>query len=129
MALYYFILKTRWNAFPDVEGEEFADASAAQRHAVEVARELMHNRELDTRLWRIEIQDEDLQFCSEVFFSSIDDSIDHLAPEIRSSIDLIAHRSARLADVILRVRATMDEVRDTLARADRFLKLMPRRNQ
>ena len=75
MALYYFILKNRWDSFPDTEGAEFDNESAAHSQAISVAQELMRNRELDTRLWRIEVRDENLQLCSEVFFSSIDPTI------------------------------------------------------
>lgn len=125
MALYYFVLKNRWDSFPDTEGAEFVDETAARSQAVAVAQELMRNRELDTRLWRIEVRDENLQLCSEVFFSSIDPTIDHLPSDLRRSIDLVADKSARLAEAILKVRVTMIEVRDTMARADRFLKLMP----
>ena len=125
MALYYFILKNRWDSFPDTEGAEFDNESAAHSQAISVAQELMRNRELDTRLWRIEVRDENLQLCSEVFFSSIDPTIDHLPPDWRHSIDVVANKSARLAEAIVKVRNTMMEVRDTMARADRFLKLLP----
>jgi hypothetical protein len=125
MALYYFILRSRWDSYPDTEGVEFENESAARNQAVTVAQELMRNRELDTRLWRIEVRDEYLQLCSEVLFSTIDPTIDHLPSDLRQSIDLVADKSARLAEVILKVRGSMIEVRDTMARADRFLKLLP----
>jgi hypothetical protein len=125
VALYYFILHSRWDSYPDTEGVEFENESAARNQAVTVAQELMRNRELDTRLWRIEVRDEYLQLCSEVLFSTIDPTIDHLPSDLRQSIDLVADKSARLAEVILKVRGSMIEVRDTMARADRFLKLLP----
>jgi hypothetical protein len=125
VALYYFILHSRWDSYPDTEGVEFENESAARNQAVTVAQELMRNRELDTRLWRIEVRDEYLQLCSEVLFSTIDPTIDHLPSDLRQSIDLVADKSARLAEAILKVRGSMIEVRDTMARADRFLKLLP----
>jgi hypothetical protein len=126
VALYYFILKSHWDSYPDTEGGEFENVSAAREQAVTVARELMRNRELDTRFWRIEICDEYLQHCAEVLFSSIDPTIDHLPPELRRSIDLVSRKSAGLTEAILKVRATMGDVKDTLARANRFLNVLPR---
>jgi hypothetical protein len=129
VALYYFVLKTAKHTLPDVEGEEFNDQVAARNHAIAVAQELMHNREIDTRLWRIEIRDEYLQLSSEVFFSSIDPTIGHLPAHMRESFELIARKSAGLADAMGAIRATMVDVQDTLARADRFLNLLPRDNK
>jgi len=122
MALYYFVLKGHWDSYPDTEGAEFENESAARKQACAVALELMRNRELDTRFWRIEIRDEYLEYCSEVLFSTIDPTIGHLRPDIRESIDHVVHERAQLADAILAVRDTIGEVRNTMAIAGRLLK-------
>jgi hypothetical protein len=72
MSLYYFILKTGRRTYPDTEGQEFPDDTAAQDYAEAVARELMRNRETDTAHWRIQVCDDHLQPRYEYLFADLD---------------------------------------------------------
>src|SRR5690242_17457733 len=117
MPLFYFILKTGREKIPDREGLEFPDQESARAHATAVAQELMRNRELKTRPWRIEVRDEDLQRCSEILFGSVDSSIDHLAPEYKESVEALSRSTAILLDAFNDVRSTISNVKKTLAQA------------
>jgi len=118
MPLFYFILKNGHHTIPDREGEELTDLSAARAHATGVARELMRNRSVKTRTWRLEVCDEYLQPSFEVLFASIDDTMSHLPPAIRQSIEITCQSTASLNDTICSVRNSLLEVRETLNRAD-----------
>jgi hypothetical protein len=61
MPLFYFTLKNGNYTIPDREGEKLADLNAARAHATGVARELMRNRGVKARTWRLEVCDEYLQ--------------------------------------------------------------------
>ena len=118
MPLFYFILKNGQYTIPDSEGEELADLNAARAHAAGVARELMRNRDIKARAWRLEVCDEYLQPSFELLFASIDDTISHLPPEFRQSVEIACRSTASLNDTISRVRNSLLEVRETLNRAD-----------
>lgn len=121
MPLYYFILKNGEEVVPDREGLECADLAAAHAHASAVARELMRNRELRSRPWRLEVRDEDLQPCFEILFADVDDTMAHLPAEYRESIARTSRLTASLHDAVNTVRATLSGVQETLARADELI--------
>jgi hypothetical protein len=81
----------------------------------------MQRRELSTRFWRIEVCDDYLQSLFEVHFSEVDETISHLAPEWRSTIDTVARKVCQLNDTICKVEATLAEARDTLNHAERWI--------
>src|SRR5262249_40311885 len=121
MSLYYFVLKAGRDIVPDREGLEFSDAKTAHTHALIVARELMRNREPKTRTWRITVCDQDLQPCSEVLFATVDDSIAHLQPDFRKSVEELSLSTATLFDAIEQVQTSLCNARETLARADQMM--------
>src|SRR5262249_56475832 len=121
MPLFYFLLRAGRDNVPDREGIEFPDQETAHAHALEVARELMRNREIKTRAWRIAVRDEDLQPCSEVLFATADDSIAHLQPAYRHTVEALSNSTANLFDVVDQVQMTLSNVRETLARADEMM--------
>lgn len=118
MPLYYFRLKSRGEVIHDLDGIDLPDQDAARVYAVAVARELMRHREPSARSWRLEVCDDYLIPSFEILFAEVDDTMAHLAPEYRKSIEIIARRSASLDDAFSEVRASMLDVRETLARAD-----------
>jgi hypothetical protein len=120
MPLYYFVLKAGQDRFPDPEGEELADEQAARAHAIEVARELMRNRE-GLGCWRLEVCDDYLNPCFEILFAEIDATIEHLLPPYRNTVEQAARSLALLHDAILQVRATMADVKQTLTRTDAII--------
>jgi len=132
MPLYYFILKTREAVIPDEAGIELADAEAARAEANAIARELMRNREVSARSWRLEVCDDYLIPCFEILFAEVDETIAHLAPPYRNSVEVVARLSAALDDTLNHVRASLADVRATLARADKMIamsKANPERKQ
>jgi|SRR5262245_48638242 len=121
MPLFYFLLRAGRDNIPDREGIEFPDQETAHAHAFAVARELMRNREMKTRAWRIKVRDEDLRPSSEVLFATADDSIAHLQPPYRQSVEALSNSTANLFDVVDQVQMTLSNVRETLARADEMM--------
>jgi hypothetical protein len=116
MPLFYFTLKDGFNSIPDCEGEEFADEASARVHATAVARELMRNRTVQARTWRLQVSDDYLQPCFELLFASIDDSLAHLAVESRKSIETACRNTASLKDTIIDIQLSLLQVRGSLNR-------------
>ena len=124
MPFYHFLLKPTWNTpLIDRDGEEFPDDAAACEHAVEVAREIMRNREPECRSYRLEVRNENLEVRAEVLFASIDGTLDHLPVDLREPIITTAHATASLMETIGQTRATLDKVRETLVAAEAVLTL------
>lgn len=121
MPLYYFILKTKEAVIPDEAGVELPDSKAARTEANAIARELMRNRELSARTWRLAVCDDYLIPCFEILFAEVDETIAHLPPQYRKSIEVVARLSAALDDAFKDIRASLVDVRATLARADRMI--------
>ena len=119
MPRYYFNLKKREGTLLDTDGTDLPNEAAARQHAHQVMRELMHNANARTRVLRLAVIDQGRNPCFELLFASYDDSMGHLAPELRSSIEMVCRRQASLTDAIVDVRATMLQLRGTMARADR----------
>jgi hypothetical protein len=119
MPHYYFNLKRRDGTLVDPDGLDLPDQSAAREHARQVIDELMRNANVRTRGWRLAVMDQDRQACFELLFASYNDSMAHLPPELRSSVELVCRRHASLTDAIVDVRTTMLQIRGTLARSDR----------
>jgi hypothetical protein len=81
----------------------------------------MRNRELKTRAWRLEVRDDDLRPCFEILFGAVDSSIANFGPDYRRSVESLSLSTATLLDAFDEVRATLTNVRDTLARADHLM--------
>jgi len=118
MPLFYFILKDGRNTLPDRDGAELPSAAAARSHANAVARELMRNRESKTRAWRLQVCDDDLQPVLELSFAQLDDSLSHFSPEARQAIQNVCRNMGLLSDSISDVRATLEQIRATISRAN-----------
>jgi len=118
MPRYYFNLKRRDATLIDPDGTDLPDEAAARDHALRVISELMRNANARTRGWRLAVTDQDRKSCFELLFASHDNSMAHLTPELRSSVEMICHRHALLTDAIVDVRTTMLQIRGTLARSD-----------
>jgi hypothetical protein len=119
MPRYYFSLKRRDGTLVDPDGLDLPDQATAREHALQVIDELMRNANVRTRGWRLAVLDQDRQSCFELLFASYDDSMAHLSPEFRSSVEMAYRRHASLTDAIVDVRTTLLQIRGTLARSDR----------
>lgn len=122
MPTYHFVLKPNWNPpLIDRDGEEFPADTAAYEHAVEVAREIMRNREAKCRSYRLEVCNENLETCAEILFASADETLQHLPVDFRDRIIETARATASLNETIGEVGRTLSNVRETLATADTVL--------
>jgi len=119
MPHYYFNLKRRDGTLIDPDGLDLPDEAAARQYALQVIGELMRNATVRTRGWRLAVTDQDREPCFELLFASYDDSMAHLTPELRSSVEMICQRHASLTDAIIDVRTTMLQIRGTLAHSER----------
>lgn len=115
---YFFRLKAQDTILTDLDGVDLADEHAALAHARAVAGELMRNRERECRSWRIEVLDDTLSVQFELMFASFDGSLGHLAPHLRQSVERACRSFGSLSDVIVDIRTTIDEVRETLRAVD-----------
>jgi hypothetical protein len=118
MPLYYFNLKTGGDTIRDPDGTDLPDEPAAKEHARHIACELMRQRQQRTRSWRIEVCDGEGRRCLNLLFASVDDSIGHLSPEARGSIENVAAKAASLHDEIRAIELTIARVKGTMARAE-----------
>ena len=122
MRLFYFILKYGRESFADTEGEEFPDEVAARQHAVAIAHDLMQSREIKTLSWRIAVCDDYLHPLFDVLFADVDETIpEHLPHDLGASIKRSARMVAAFNDAFNATKATISEVQETLARADKIL--------
>ena len=119
MPHYHFNVKRREGTLLDPDGMDLPDEAAARGHALQVMSELMHNANVRTRAWQLAVTDQNRRSCFELLFASYDDSMAHLTPEFRSSVETICRRHALLTDAIVDVRTTMQQIKGTLARSDR----------
>ena len=119
MPHYHFNVKRREGTLLDPDGMDLPDEAAARGHALHVMSELMRNANVRTRAWRLTVIDENRGACFEFLFASYDDSMAHLTPELRASVETICRRHALLTDAIVDVRTTMLQLKGTLARSDR----------
>jgi hypothetical protein len=117
MPIYYFNLKTQEGRVPDPDGIELFDDARAREYAGQVALELMHQRELKTRFWRMEVCNSDRRPVGELLFASIDPSVAHLSRTCRITVEQASARTAGLIDAILDTRRSYHELKATLSRS------------
>ena len=118
MPLYFFNLKTAEGTIRDPDGTDLVNDSAAWEHARLVACELMRHRQPYTHSWRMDVCDGEGRHCVDLLFASVDDSIDHLRPELRSSVEDMCAQSSSLSEMIRAVTLTIAQVRRTIARSE-----------
>jgi hypothetical protein len=119
MPTYFFDLKNAGETIRDEDGTDLPDEASARKHACLVAGELMRNREARTRFWQLHVFDNNRRASFQVLFADVDNSLQHLTPELRGSVEELCVKSAALCEMIQAVRLTLFEVRATLARSER----------
>jgi hypothetical protein len=117
MPVYFFNLKTANRDVRDPDGMELVDESAAWDLARQVARELMKQREPQTRSWRIDVRDGEGRQCFELLFASVDDSIEGLGADLRDLIENLHRKEASLIDAIAAVRLSLLQIKGMIARS------------
>ena len=81
---------------------------------------------MDTRTWRIEVRDDDLQPCFDLIFAEVDETIMHFPPEFRDSFVTRARATASLYDAVLDVHWTLAQVMETLTHANEVMATVAR---
>jgi hypothetical protein len=119
MPTYFFDLHTPTEVVRDFIGADLPNEASAREHADGVARELMRHREAKTRSWRLDVRDGESRGVFKLLLATVDDSLSHYRPELRSTLEDLSAKSAALSDTIRTVRGTLLEVKGTLARAER----------
>jgi hypothetical protein len=119
MGLFYFNLNDGQRVTADIEGTELPDQAAAEQHATLVAREIMRNARPRMLTWRVEIRNARHEPCFELLFASVDQDLDRYALQLRDGVTGAAKRVATLNDDIRDVGRSLQQLRATLARADR----------
>jgi hypothetical protein len=94
----------------------FTDRERACAHARHVARELMYGCELRTRSWRLDVY-ENGECVSRLPFASIDETLDHLQPGLRKTVERSRDRLLGLHETMSSARATLRESRALVARS------------
>jgi hypothetical protein len=121
MPLFHFVLKAGRHAYPDSEGQEFADQASAVKHAQAVARELMRNRENKTGHWRIQVCDDYLQPRREYLFADIDDTLDRFDADSRAWAKAMARTTAAIGDSVRPIDTAMSDLRQMITRIDSIM--------
>lgn len=83
MPNYTFQLRDGSDPIDDNIGVTLANRRDAYQYARGVVRELMTGREAQTRNWRLDVYEDATQRVFAITFASLDDTLDHLQPEMR----------------------------------------------
>ena len=97
MPVYTFELRDGDRTIEDGSGVNLPDRAHAFDYALDVARELMGCREAQTRTWRLDVYDGSGERIFQLPFARIDPTLDHLAPEMRKTVERVADLSRSLS--------------------------------
>jgi hypothetical protein len=117
MPRYTFELMNSSSPVSDETGIEAPDREYAASYGQQVARELMYGRELQTRSWRLDIYEDVTERVAEIPFASVDPTLDHLGPELRSAVERLCTSYRSWLDAFDTARATLRESRALVALA------------
>jgi hypothetical protein len=87
MPNYTFQLRDGSDPIEDDIGVTLTDREDAYHYARGVVRELMSGRETQTRTWRLDVYENSAQRVFAIPFASLDDTLDHLQPELRVEVE------------------------------------------
>lgn len=115
MPTYTFELKDGSCGITDGAGVNLPDREHALWYAHDIARELMSGREAQTRFWRLDVYEDNNERIFEIPFVSIDRSLDHLVPELRTIVEGLCDRLRSLTEANYAARVTVRESRALVA--------------
>ena len=115
MPTYTFELKDGSCGITDEIGVNLPDRERALRYAHDIALELMSGREAQTRFWRLDVYEDSRERIFELPFVSIDRTLDHLAPKVRTVIEGLCDRHRSLKEANYAARVTIRESRALIA--------------
>jgi hypothetical protein len=115
MPTYTFELRDGASGTRDETGVHLPDRDQALQYARSVVRELMSGRELQTRYWRLDVYEEGATPVFELSFATVDQTLDHLAPELRTMMEGLCERHRALCEANHAANITMRESRAVVA--------------
>lgn len=117
MPLFYFNLQTNSGLIRDPDGTELPDEAAAREHAAVVACELLRNRRIQARSWRLNVCDASHQLRINVILAEFDEGLASLASPFRETVVDGYLQSASLRDAIQDLNRTLLQIKGTIARS------------
>ncbi|HLH97993.1 MAG TPA: hypothetical protein VKW08_23040 [Xanthobacteraceae bacterium] len=117
MPRYTFTLRDGSLGIEDRTGVDLNDAQGAFDYAISVAREVMRGCEAEAHAWRLDVYEDDAGPIFELPFAAIDQSLDHLVPELRQMIVDFGERRRLLMETVHAARATVLETRALVAQS------------
>lgn len=117
MPLYTFELREGSAPLSDDAGVDLSDRERALGYAMEVARELMQGREDQTRSWRLDVYENNCERVFELPFAAIDHTLDHLAPQFRSTVEDACNSRRLWQETLHAARMTVQESRALVAQS------------
>ncbi len=115
MPVYTFELRDGDRTIQDRSGVHLPDRDRAFQYGRDVAHELMSCREAQTRSWRLDVYDDDGERIFELPFARIDPTLDHLVPEMRTTVEGMCDRYRSLREAMAAARVTVRESRALVA--------------
>jgi len=116
MPNYTFQLRDGSDPVEDDIGVTLTDRQDAYHYARGVVRELMSGRETQTRSWRLDVYENSAHRVFAITFASLDDTLDHLQPELRVLVEGLCDRDRSLREA---EQSAQRELRARQARARR----------
>jgi uncharacterized protein DUF6894 len=115
MPRYTFQLKDDDSGGKDDTGVSLLNDENAYRYACDVVRELMRGREPLTRAWQLDVHRDDEEKLFEIFFASLDPTIEHLLPELKETVQQVCRQCRSIKDALYDVRITRREAQALVA--------------
>jgi hypothetical protein len=115
MPTYTFELRDGSSGVYDEIGIHLPDREHALQYAHDVARELMSRREVQTRCWRLDVYEDNATRVFEIPFATVDQTLDHLVPELRITMERVCERCRALKEATHAAHITMRESRALVA--------------
>ena len=117
MPTYTFKVLDGCGDVEDETGISFGHRDRATRYARDVVHELMRNREVQTRSWRLNVYENGEGPISTIPFASIDSTLDHVVPKLRTMVEGMSEQKRLLSDALHAVKVTVQESRALVARS------------
>jgi hypothetical protein len=117
MAIYTFKVLDGCGDVEDETGVSFRHRDRAIRYARDVVHELMRNRELQTRSWRLDVYENGEGPICTIPFAVIDPTLDHLLAKLRTMVEGMSEQKRLLSDVLHAAKVTVQESRALVARS------------
>ena len=117
MPSYTFRVLEGCDHVEDESGIDFQCRDHATRYARDIVLELMKNREVQTRCWRLDVYEDDHGPICTIPFARIDPTLDHLKPELRARVEALCDRRRSFNEMRHAVNATLQESRALVARS------------